>query len=833
MKLSGQFFEGFFDIRRQELGRVLLMSTYLLLIIASYSVTKAVRDSLFVTKIGPAQLPYVYLLIAGAMGLVSIAYSRAVNRIGLHRLIRTTSLIAISNLLLFWLVFSGTSTVWFYVLYVWVSLFGAITASQCWLLATHIFNPREARRVFSWIGVGGILGGVFGGAVTNRVAHWVGTESLLIVCAGMMAVTLVLLERVAGKLDAVPSNSDLEQVGSHPSEEATGRMLFRQVRASRHLTMMVLLLSIAVVVEAFIDYQYKFVASQSISSKDHLTAFFGSITFYIGIFSLLFQTLATNRILKRFGVGWAILLLPLGLFVAFLAFALHPVLWTAALLQLVDGGFGYSIHRSGMELLYLPIPPKIRNAVKGFIDMFVDRAGRAAGAVLLLLFTAVLTFSIPALSLIASLLVVAWIAMVVAVKRGYMQSFRQALEKKTIEPEALQLRNLDKATMRTLLAVLSTGDERQILYALDLLSHTHPKRWREHIDSLIQHRSSAVRARTLAVLANWHDPAIADGQFTHHPDYETARVATATTLRLHWSNSSRNRALLDSLLRDSSVGVARQAIVTAGMVRYVDGLPLLIEKLADNNLRHEARQALLKFGDKVIPELVLRLSDPDENLAVRRRIPKTLALTGKQQAADALIQQLHRLDDHLDYAVLKSLNSMRVNSPGIVVNERLVRACISKEREEYDQLKAAQAYLEADQVEHPVFSLLMQAIAERLQRRLERIFRLVGLIYSPHDIYYVYYDCQIKPALRPAAIEFLDNLLDAELKETVVPLLEEVFEPQNGIHPREPVLSTSRRAGLAMLIAGENPWLKEIATELQREIGEERNELRERRVVTN
>jgi len=51
-----------------------------------------------------------------------------------------------------------------------------------------------------------------------------------------------------------------------------------------------------------------------------------------------------------------------------------------------------------------------------------------------------------------------------------------------------------------LLAQLPSGDERQILYALDLLSHTDPKQWREHIDSLIQHRSSSVRARTIAVL---------------------------------------------------------------------------------------------------------------------------------------------------------------------------------------------------------------------------------------------------------------------------------------------------------------------------------------------
>jgi len=75
--------------------------------------------------------------------------------------------------------------------------------------------------------------------------------------------------------------------------------------------------------------------------------------------------------------------------------------------------------------------------------------------------------------------------------------------------------------------------------------------------------------------------------------------------------------------------------------------------------------------------------------------------------------------------------------------------------------------------------------------------------------------------------------LDPQLKETVVPLLEETFEPENGIHTPEPVLSSSRRAALAMLITGEDLWLKEIATELQREIGEESNELRERRVITN
>src|SRR5206468_11784861 len=135
--------------------------------------------------------------------------------------------------------------------------------------------------------------------------------------------------------------------------------------------------------------------------------------------SLLFQMLVTSRILKRFGVGWAILLLPMALLGGFIALALRPALWAAALLQLLDGGFSYSIHRSGMELLYLPIPPQTRNAVKGFVDMFVDRTGRAVGALLLLVFTVILGLSISSLSMVAGGFVIAWIAIVVVVKREY------------------------------------------------------------------------------------------------------------------------------------------------------------------------------------------------------------------------------------------------------------------------------------------------------------------------------------------------------------------------------------------------------------------------------
>jgi ATP:ADP antiporter, AAA family len=803
MKGAEQLFGRVFDVQKQERERVLLMSAYLLLIIAAYSIAKAVRDSLFVIQIGPAQLPYVYLLIAGAMGLVSAVYTRAVARIGLHRLIRTTFLIAISNLLLFWVLFRQTSTVWFYVLYVWVSLFGAITASQFWLLATHIFNPREARRVFSWIGVGGILGGILGGAVTSKMAHWFGTESLLILCAVTVAATVVLLERVTKY-----ANGGVGEAPKPDSKEAaqTNTALLRQVRESRHLTMMVLLLSVAVIVEAFIDYEYKFVAKQSFASKDHLTAFFGTITFYVGVFSLLFQVLITNRILKHLGVLWAILMLPLGLLVAFIALSLHPALWAAALLQLVDGGFSYSIHRSGMELLYLPIPPETRNAVKGFIDMFVDRTGRAIGAVILLILTAVLWLPIPVVSIVAVALVIAWIGMAIAVKREYMHSFRRALEKTTIEPDALPLQHLDGGTVASLLSLLEDPDDRQVLYALDLLSHTHPDRWRDHIDDLIHHRSAAVRARTIAVLASWNDPSIAHDEFIHHPDYETARIAMASAMRLNWRDSEPDRALLDRLLSDRSIEVVRQAMITAGTVGHARALPVFIEKLADRRLRRDAQTALLKCGPRAIPVLLTRLSDGQEAMAVRRRIPKALALTGAQEAADALLHRFHRLDYHLGYAVLKALNGMRIDSPGIDLDKDVVLAAIDRECQAHADLGEAQFWLGSNLDAGSVAGLLVRAVAERIDQRVDRVFRLLSLIYSPQDIHSVYYTYRLKPELRPSAIEFLDNLLENGLKQKVVPLLEESREDSRR--------SLSRDEVFDILLNGGDLWLETIAMEL-------------------
>src|SRR5262249_48357376 len=158
--------------------------------------------------------------------------------------------------------------------------------------------------------------------------------------------------------------------------------------------------------------------------------------------------------------------------------------------------------------------------------------------------TAVLTFSIRAVSLVGGGIALAWIAMSWSVKREYLDSFRKALQKKTIEPETVNLQQVESSTMGTVVSLLSSSDERQALYALDLLKDLHPDSWRVDLRALVRRSSTVVRARTLAILAEWNHPLLLGEEFVRRSEFETTRIAMACALRLKWNDSQSDRRVL-------------------------------------------------------------------------------------------------------------------------------------------------------------------------------------------------------------------------------------------------------------------------------------------------
>ncbi len=188
-------FEKLFGIREGEGFRVSLMFAYIFFVIASLMIVKPVRNSLFLTHLGVKQLPFAFVLVSVASGIVVSIYSRLSRKIRLNYFMAVTLLFIVSNLLIFWyLLHLNITAAWFlYLFYIWVAIFGVISTSQFWLLANYIFNAREAKRLFGLIGAGAISGGIFGGYLTSYLAPVLETSNLLFFAIGFMIFSLILM----------------------------------------------------------------------------------------------------------------------------------------------------------------------------------------------------------------------------------------------------------------------------------------------------------------------------------------------------------------------------------------------------------------------------------------------------------------------------------------------------------------------------------------------------------------------------------------------------------------------------------------------------------------
>ncbi|HEX9653880.1 MAG TPA: hypothetical protein VGA99_09220, partial [bacterium] len=111
-------------------------------------------------------------------------------------------------------------------------------------------------------------------------------------------------------------------------------------------------------------------------------------------------------------------------------------------------------------------------------------------------------------------------------------------------------------------------------------------------------------------------------------------------------------------------------------------------------------------------------------------------------------------------------------------------------------------------------NLFVKALESRLENNLDRIFRLLGLMYTPDDIYTAYQGIKsADPDARVNALEFLDNVLEKKIKKRVIPLIERTMAHSL----TERVLNqfgakiSSDFEGMLAVLNGEDNWLKAYA----------------------
>ncbi len=167
-------------------------------------------------------------------------------------------------------------------------------------------------------------------------------------------------------------------------------------------------------------WQFKAIAKDAFTNKDHLAVFFGDFYFYAGIAGLLFQLLLTTRFLRRFGIGTMLFVLPLAVLFGASALLIWGSLAAVLFLKGSDQILRYSLDKSSVELLYLPLAHRVKLQAKWFIDTVIWRIGDGLGGVVVLTFATYLHFAPQKLSIIVLLLIAGWLGAVFVGGRQYL-----------------------------------------------------------------------------------------------------------------------------------------------------------------------------------------------------------------------------------------------------------------------------------------------------------------------------------------------------------------------------------------------------------------------------
>jgi AAA family ATP:ADP antiporter len=374
-------------------GRVVLLFTNFFLIICALYNLKPASRSLYITELGSANLPYVWIATAVVLGMIITLYHRLVARYSRIHVVLATCIVIIACLLMFHTLLTRDGFAPAFAFYLFVDIMSVILVEQFWSLTNTIYDTASGKRWYGLIATGGLLGGVAGGSMSNALIADFGlnTMQLLLVAAAIIAL-LMLLTLWMGRLGLYA-----EHDGVHVHDDAPAYTEgLRAILKHRYLLLIALILLAAQMVEPLVEFQFMKVVESTITGRDLRTAYLGSFFSLLSGVAIAVNLLVTPLVHRFLGALGGLFVQPLAVIAGSFWYMAHATLQAGAFLKISDRGLSYSINRASKELLYIPINPVLIFQAKAWIDMFGYRMFKVLGSVLILLLTQWLPWTIGA-----------------------------------------------------------------------------------------------------------------------------------------------------------------------------------------------------------------------------------------------------------------------------------------------------------------------------------------------------------------------------------------------------------------------------------------------------
>jgi hypothetical protein len=802
---------------QRQVAYMLATGFFMGVFIATYQVT---ADSLFLNLLGE------YLdkafLITGFLGIISTGiFSVLQNYIRFSRL----ALIVASGVLIFtlgvYILLHTGNADWqkplVFAMFCSTGPIIALLLLTYWGTFGRLFNFRQSKRIIGWIDTGQLIAAIAASFIIPITAALVpDTTDYLMVCAGSILMVGILLFIISNNFNLVKDN---------PREvEATVRRESSLIRIFRNPYIVLMSMLLLVSMTAFILNQFSFqeLIRVQYPNQRELTNFNAFFTGTVYALSLLMQTFVNNRIIGNYGLRISLFLLPvilgvlsLGSIIAGYSFGFDKTSSPAGFIyfflfvassRLFNWTLRDSLENPVFKLFFIPLDSRIRFNVQAKVEGLVNESSRFIAGLLIFGLAFIPSFEVIHISIFLLIISVVYMVVVNRLYNGYRKKIQEKLESSEFNQDKIE-KGYAKITTQ-LEEMLTFTDSGKAVFSFRFLEKLNVNLVANWINTLIKNRDNSVRYYAQEKMNELKGLSVSDkyvirikdkssitdrikispqdinqlletgGDFPRTRLHRLCRSTNPTDRQygaelIQHSSHEDGLHYLVELLHDADSRVRITAIKSAVKRNNTEVIYALIKNLAYPQYSNQAISSLLLIGQPTLIALDVTFYRSGQSPQLMLRIVQAMGKIGGQRAREMLWGKIDYPNKVIVSQVLLSLGECGFKA-NIAQVTRIKYAIESDIADIRWNLSAIQE-LGTDGFR----SEIIKSLRWEIQNDIEHIYMLLAMLYDTRSIQLVKENIDSGTSEGITyAIELLDVFLSEQLKQRVIPVLDELSDQE-------------------------------------------------------
>jgi len=727
----------------------------------------------------------------------------------------------------------------------------AIFLLNFWGIFGRMFDLRQSKRIIGGIDTGQLFAAILTFFIVGSgILSQLQTLDYLLVGAFSVFGAIIVFTLIL-------RNYNLEAVLTASENKKT--LPFRDFFKDRYILLLALFITFSVFGYLLVENSYLTVLAiqypNTLEGNAELRQFLGLFNGAILILSFIFQTFFNDKIIADYGLKVSLMILPIILGVITVI-----ILGTSFILGFDVEGSGFYVFfvfiaisklfvtflRDALEnptfkIYFMTLKSNVRFDIQTKIEGVVNESAKALTAGLILVIALLTFFETIHYYYIIIFVVVGWVITAGKLYTEYRNRLRENLESKQVNIEEIDV--LYESVISTIQNNLLNDDPAIAVFSYKLLEKINPNFVNTSLNALMRHPKNIVRNFAQEKMNVIKGLSVSDkyiiGANKKNTEEGRSKLSSPDLLNLLSSgdvsvkrvaglckseavqdrqygaeligNMETDKAVfyLVELLTDYNSKVRIAAIKSAEKKYSYEILITLIENLTSSRFSNFAKSALVRIGQDALRPLDNSFHKSGQDAKLMTKLVQLMGRIGGDEAIQMLWAKIDFPDKIISSQVIVSLSEAGFKAD----IGQMTRIKYAIESDIGDIAWNLAASLEIPQDKYSDF--LNESLFEENVTDIKHIYTLLSMLYDPASIHLVKQNIESGTSEGiTLAIEMLDVLLSEDLKNKIIPVLDEipVAEKAKKLEPYYPRVELNSMQVLKFLLNRDftqsNRWTK-------------------------